>query len=74
MIELIRTNDIVLLSFVESLMKEADIIYFIADCHTSMAEGSMGFLQRRLMVDERRKSEARKIIIDVGLAHELRTK
>lgn len=30
MIELIRTNDSVLLSFAEALMKEAGIAYFIA--------------------------------------------
>ena len=44
MIELIRTNDAVLLSFAESLMKEAEIHYFIADQGMSILEGSLGML------------------------------
>ncbi|MHC5306608.1 putative signal transducing protein [Bartonella sp. LJL80] len=72
MIELIRTNDVVLLSFAESLMKEAGIVYFIADAHTSIAEGSMGFIQRRFLVDQKRADEAIQILVDAGLSDELR--
>ena len=49
--ELIRTNDVVLISFVESLMKEAGIRHFVADQNTSIMEGSLGVLPRRLMVE-----------------------
>ncbi|AAN29346.1 MULTISPECIES: DUF2007 domain-containing protein [Brucella] len=72
MIELIRTNDSVLLSFAEALMKEAGIAYFIADTNMSIIEGSLGVLPRRLMVDEDQMEEARQILIDAKIEHELR--
>lgn len=71
MIELIRTNDIVLLSFVESLMKSANIVYFVADRNTSMAEGSLSIIQCRFLVDAERQEEAKQILIDAGLVDEL---
>lgn len=70
--ELIRTNDSVLLSFAEALMKEAEIAYFIADTNMSIMEGSLGILPRRLLVEDERLEEARRYIIDAGLEHELR--
>ncbi|PTM98428.1 putative signal transducing protein [Mycoplana dimorpha] len=72
MIELIRTNDAVLLSFAESLMKDAGIHYLIADQGMSILEGSLGMLPRRLMVDADRQDEARQILRDAGLGAELR--
>jgi hypothetical protein len=72
MIELIRTNDAVLLSFAESLMKEAEIHYFIADQGMSILEGSLGMLPRRFLVEEDRAGQARRILSDAGLADELR--
>ena len=42
--ELLRTNDIVLISFVESLLKEAEIPHFVADQNMSVIEGSLGVL------------------------------
>lgn len=70
--ELIRTNDAVLISFVESLMKEAGIRHFIADQNTSIMEGSLGILARRIMVDSERADEARRILKDAGVGDELR--
>ncbi len=72
MIELIRTNDAVLLSFVSTLLKEAGINHFVADTHMSIIEGSIGALSKRLLVDEDAKNEARQLLIDAGLADELR--
>ena len=71
MIELFATNDIVLISFVESLMKSAGILYFMTDQNTSVAEGSLGAIRRRFLVDQESAEEAREIMIDAGLAHEL---
>ena len=70
--ELIRTNDAVLLSFAESLMKEAGIHCLIADQAMSILEGSLGMLPRRFLVDADRADEARRILTDAGLAAELR--
>ena len=72
MIELMRTNDSVLLSVAETLMKEVGIIYFIADTNMSILEGSLGIIPRRFLVEEDRLDEARRYLIDAGLEHELK--
>ena len=71
MIELFDTNDIVLISFVESLMKSEGIVYFVTDQNASVAEGSLGAIRRRFLVGEEYAEEARQIMVDAGLAHEL---
>ena len=70
--ELIRTNDAVLISFVESLLKDAGIGSLVADQNMSVLEGSLGMLPRRILVHEDDHREARQILSDAGLAHELR--
>jgi len=70
--ELIRTNDAVLLSFAESLMKDAGIHCMIADQGMSILEGSLGLLPRRFLVEDDMSEQARRILIDAGLADELR--
>jgi hypothetical protein len=70
--ELIRTNDVVILSLAESLMKDAGIHCMIADQSMSVLEGSLGLLQRRLLVEDDRADEARQILKDAGLEAELR--
>lgn len=72
MIELIRTNDVVTLSLAESLMKDAGIHCLVADQSMSVLEGSLGLLQRRLLVEEACSEEARAIFRDAGLGEELR--
>jgi hypothetical protein len=71
--ELIRTNDAVLLSFAESLMRDAGIHCMVADQTMSILEGSLGLLPRRFLVTEDRADEARRILEDAGLAAELRS-
>ena len=70
--ELIRANDPVLLSFAQSLLKDAGIHCFIADQGMSILEGSLGMLPRRLLVEADRAGQARRILTDAGLADELR--
>jgi len=70
--EIIRSNDVVLLSFAESLMRDAGISVMIADQQMSILEGSLGMLQRRLLVDSDEVDQARRILTDAGLAAELR--
>lgn len=72
MYEMIRSNDPVLLSFAESLMKDAGIACMVADQSMSVLEGSLGMLPRRLLVEDGRADEARKILMDAGLSDELR--
>lgn len=72
MIELIRTNDAVIISFVESLMRDAGIGFLTADQNMSVLDGSIGILPRRILVESERANEARRIVSDAGIAHELR--
>ncbi|WP_417689957.1 DUF2007 domain-containing protein [Roseibium sp.] len=70
--ELVRTNDPVLISLLESLLDEAGIAHFVADGNMSILEGSLGMLPRRILVDSEKAQMARRLISDAGLAHELR--
>ena len=70
--ELIRTNDAVLISFVESLLKDAGIGCLVADQNMSVLDGSIGILPRRVMVLEEDMVAARRILADAGIANEIR--
>ena len=70
--ELIRTNDAVVISFVESLMKDAGIGCLVADRNMSVLDGSIGVLPRRIMVLEEDMETARRILVDAGIANEIR--
>jgi len=72
MIEIMRSNDPIGLSYAESLLKDRGIACFIADQGMSVLEGSLGVLQRRLMVDTERADEARMTLRDAGLGGELK--
>ncbi|WP_232628131.1 putative signal transducing protein [Methylobacterium sp. Leaf118] len=72
MTELIRSNDIVLIGFVRSLLEGAQIPLMVADEHMSLMEGSIGAFPRRLLVPDDHANQARRILTDAGLAAELR--
>jgi hypothetical protein len=62
--ELLRTNDLVRLSWIEALLTDAGIGCLVLDQHTSLVEGSIGAIQRRLMVAERDYRRASALIAD----------
>lgn len=72
MIELLRTNDAVLISFVEALLRDAGLGFFVADSNMSVIEGSIGILPRRVMVADEDADEARRLLADAGIAGEIR--
>lgn len=72
MTELIRSNDIVLMGFAQSLLETAAIPVLMADNHMSLMEGSIGAFPRRLLVPDDHAAQARRLLADAGLAHELR--
>lgn len=67
MIELMRSNDTVLLSFVEVLLRDAGIETVLADGNMSVLEGSLGVLPRRVLVDAKDESRAKRVMQDAGL-------
>ncbi|HEY5081847.1 MAG TPA: DUF2007 domain-containing protein [Bauldia sp.] len=69
--ELLRTNDLVLISFVESLLREAGIDLWVADQNMSIIEGSLGVLPRRIMVPADSLAQARRLLVDAGVGNEL---
>lgn len=71
MIELMRTNDPVLLSFVEALMRDAGLTVFVADTNMSVIEGSLGVLPRRVMITEDCLDDARQVLREAGLEGEI---
>jgi hypothetical protein len=70
--ELVRTNNLVLISAIEALLKGADIAHMIVDQNMSVMEGSIGIFPRRILVDEEELPAARRLLSEAGLAGELR--
>lgn len=70
--EIVRTNDNVLVSAVEALLKSAQIPHLVFDQNMSVLEGSLGILPRRVLVPETHQAAARRLLADAGLEHELR--
>ena len=60
--ELLRTNDVVLLSFLETRLKEAGIEPLVFDSNASIVEGSLGVLPRRLMVIDEDFDQAMRVV------------
>lgn len=70
--ELVRTNDAVLISAIEALLKGAHIAHLIVDQNMSVLEGSIGIFPRRIMVGEDQLAAARRVLMDAGFGDELR--
>jgi Putative prokaryotic signal transducing protein len=70
--ELVRTNDMVLVSAIGALLDGAKIPHMVLDQNMSVLEGSLGILPRRVLVAEDSAPAARRLLQDAGLGHELR--
>ena len=64
--ELLRTNDPVHLSWAMATLAQAGIECLVLDQHTSVVEGSIGAIQRRLVVAERDYRRARALMTAQG--------
>ena len=67
--EILRSNNPVLLSFVEVLLRDAGVEPIIADGNMSVMEGSIGVLPRRILVRSDELMRARHVLAEAGLAH-----
>ena len=70
--ELVRTNDVVLVSAIEALLNGADIHHLVLDQNMSVLDGSVGAIPRRILVHDDDNRQARQLLTDAGLAPELR--
>ena len=64
--ELLRTTDPVRLSWLTALLADQDIEAIVFDTHTSILEGSVSAIPRRLMVIDEDFSAARSLLVAAG--------
>jgi hypothetical protein len=69
--ELVRSNDPVLLDWLQVLLRDSRIQTVVFDAHMSILEGSAGAIQRRLMVLDEDFDSARERVTDAGEGHQL---
>ena len=72
MVEIVRTNDVVLVGFLQSLLENAKIPVLVADSHMSSLEVINVIFPRRILVPDDHAAQARRLIRDAGLEAELR--
>ena len=58
----LKSNDVVLLSFAQSLLRDAQIETLLLDENASIMDGSLGILPRRLMVADEDFLQAQRIL------------
>tara|TARA_R110000868_G_scaffold1844_10_gene14615 strand:+ start:6613 stop:6831 length:219 start_codon:yes stop_codon:yes gene_type:complete len=64
--ELLRSNEMVFLSWAEALLKSEDIEIFVLDGNMSVLEGSASAIPRRMMVADEDYDRARRALQDAG--------
>jgi Putative prokaryotic signal transducing protein len=63
---ILHTNDIVKLSWIQALLTDAGVESVVLDVHTSVIEGSIGAIPRRLAVLDEDYPRARRVLEDAG--------
>lgn len=64
--ELLRTTDIVRLSFLTALLRDAGVEPLVLDNHMSVLEGSANAIPRRLAVSDEDFDRARQVLEESG--------
>lgn len=72
MVELLRTNDLVLVSYVRALLRAEGIEIIGLDEHMNIMDGNIAAIPRRVMVDDRHENAARRLLTDAGLGQHLK--
>lgn len=62
--ELLRTNNPVLISWLQALLSDSNIECIVLDAHTSVLEGSAGAIPRRVMVVDEDLDRAKRLVED----------
>jgi hypothetical protein len=68
--EVLRTNDLVLLSYATHVLAEAGIAAVVFDAHMSAVEGSIGAFPRRLMVQDDEIAQALRMLSNVAITEQ----
>jgi len=63
-IELMRTNDPVLLSWAQARLAALDVPVLVFDTHASILEGTSVAIQRRIMVDQTDFARAKQVLTE----------
>ena len=69
--ELVRSNDMVLVSYIVDLLQQEGLAAIVFDVHMSILEGSVGVLPRRIMVSPADENDARRLLAQSGLREHL---
>ena len=64
--EVLRTNDLVRLSWLQVLLRDQGVEALVLDTHTSILEGSAGAIMRRLAVSDDDYDQACRILEESG--------
>jgi Putative prokaryotic signal transducing protein len=64
--ELLRSNELVFLSWIQALLTSESIEPILLDTHTSVLEGSTLAIPRRVMVHDQDYRRARQLVTDAG--------
>ena len=64
----VLSNNLVRLSFVQALLRDAGISSVLLDAHASAVEGSIGAIPRRLVVAEDDEAQALRVLREAGEA------
>ena len=63
--EILRTNNLILISRVQSILNDAGIQNKLLDTHASNIEGNISAIQRRLVVSNDDFQQSQKLINDI---------
>ena len=66
MAELVRTNDLGVISAIEGMLGGADIPYQVTYRNMSVLEGSIIAIQMRILVPDDHEAEARELLVDAS--------
>ena len=66
MVELVRSNDLVHLSWAQAMLAAAGIECLLADAYVSGVEGNIGAFPRRLLVAERDRRRAERLLVEAA--------
>ena len=65
---LTQSNDLVRLSFLVALLRDAGIESLLLDAHVSAVEGSIGAIPRRLVVLDEDERQARRVLREAEMS------